>query len=91
MSSSKSFSNLTQEVWNCVQTTSVRDHGTKYTPPPPSNKGTSSTGTAVGQIDLTYDFDPSAGVVHYTITHKPFVVTQNEIWNGIQKTIDGCR
>lgn len=90
MSSKKTFSNVSQPIWNCVQQTSVSQHGTVYTPPPPSNQGSSSTSTAVGHVDLNFNYDPTGQTVAYEITHKPFVVTEDEIWNGISSTIKGC-
>jgi len=88
--SSKSFPNVTQAIWTCVQNTSEQQHQTVYTPPAPSSNGTSSTPAAGGHVDLTFDFDPAQNTVAYTITHKPFIVTDDEIWNGIQDTINGC-
>ena len=88
--SSKSFPNVTQVIWNCVQNTSEQQHQTVYTPPSPSNSGTSSTPAAGGHVDLAFDFDPSTNSVTYTITHQPFIVTDKEIWDGIQGTIDAC-
>jgi hypothetical protein len=89
MASSKSFSNVTQEIWDCVKTTTGQEHGTTYDPPG-SNKGTSTTKTIVGTVELGFDFDPVTTIVNYTIIKKPFIVPESEIWDGIQSTINGC-
>jgi hypothetical protein len=90
MSNTKTFHNITQSIWNCVQQTSTKEHGTIYDPPYPSNQGTSTTNTAVGKVVVDYDFEPSSETVTYTIKHKPFVVTDGEIWGGIESTIKQC-
>jgi hypothetical protein len=87
---SKTFSNVTQAIWTCVQTTSVTENGTVYDPPPPSSSGTATTKTIVGDVVLSYAFDSGPETVTYTIVKKPFIVSEKEIWDGIQSTIDGC-
>lgn len=87
---SKTFPNVTQAIWNCVQTTSVQQHGTVYVPPPPSNAGTATTSTVLGDIVLSFSFDPTKETVTYGIIKKPFLVSENQIWDGIQSTINDC-
>jgi hypothetical protein len=89
--SSRTFKNVTQAVWNCVQQNSVKQHNTSYTPPPPSNQGTSSTPAVGSTVDMKFNFDPQSGTVTYEITHKPFVVPENQIWSGIESSINACR
>ncbi len=88
--SQKTFSGITEAVWSCVQTTSEKEHGTTYTPAPPSYQGSSSTPAVGSTVDLNFNVDLTAGTVTYEITHKPFIVTDSEIWNGIQQSIDAC-
>jgi hypothetical protein len=81
---------IAQCVWNCVQTTSVNQDHTVYNPPPPSNQGTSSTPAAGGHVDLDFSVNISAATVTYTLTHEPFIVPTDKVWDGIQNMINGC-
>jgi len=87
---SKTFPNVTPAIWSCVQTTSVQQEGTVYDPPPPSSSGTASTKTIVGEVVLSFAVDSGQNTVTYKIVKKPFVVSENQIWNGIQSMINGC-
>jgi hypothetical protein len=89
MGASKTFNNVGQGIWNCVKTTSNKEHGTDYEPPD-ANQGTATTNTPVGAIVLGFNFDPSRQTVAYTIQKKPFVVSTDQIWNGIQGSINSC-
>jgi hypothetical protein len=90
MAKTRSFAGVTQAVWECVKTTSYQQHATKYVPPD-GNQGTATTSTIVGDVVLNFDYDPTKDTVTYTIVKKPFLVTDDKIWNGIQETIDGCQ
>jgi hypothetical protein len=89
MATTKSFGNVTQAVWDCVKSTSAKEHGTTYEPPD-SNQGTATTQTIVGKIALGFNFDPAQETVTYTIIQKPGIVSEQEIWDGIQDSINGC-
>jgi hypothetical protein len=88
--SSHSFSNVSQACWDCVQQSSMSQHGTVYDPPPPATQGTSTTVTVVGVVKLSFDFQAAAQTVVYTIISKPWIVTESEIWDGISKSIQAC-
>ncbi|MDF1698049.1 MAG: hypothetical protein P1U56_19535 [Saprospiraceae bacterium] len=90
MGKTKVFHGITPEVWECVKKTSHVEHGTVYDPPN-GDKGTATTKTIVGDVVLNFSLDPAASTVTYTIVKKPFLASQNQIWNGTQETIDGCR
>jgi hypothetical protein len=89
MAKTRSFGGVTPAIWECVKTTSFNEHGTVYAPPGAA-KGTATTSTPVGDVVLSFDYDASKDTVNYTITKKPFIVSDNTIWDGIQETIDGC-
>lgn len=91
MSATKTFDKVTQSQWTCVQNTSAREHGTVYIPSAPSNQGKAVTKiTFIGEVDTTYDYDPAQQTVTYTITKKPGIVSDDQIWNGISQSLQGC-
>ncbi|MFQ6026305.1 MAG: hypothetical protein ACE5Q6_02190 [Dehalococcoidia bacterium] len=89
MAKQRTFGGITGGVWSCVKTTSEQEHGTVYAPPG-ANQGTATTNTIVGEVILSFDFDPAKESVAYSITKKPFLASDNQIWDGIQETIDHC-
>lgn len=89
MADSKIFRNVPSAVWECVKTTSFKDHGTVYAPPG-ALQGTAKTNTAVGEVILNYDYNETDRTITYGIVKKPFIVGAGTIWDGIQSTIDGC-
>jgi hypothetical protein len=88
--SSQTYPNVSQACWNCVQQSSMTQHGTVYDPPPPATQGISTTVTPVGDVKLSFDYQAAAQTVVYTIISKPWIVTESEIWNGIIKSIHVC-
>ena len=90
MAKIRTFGAVTQAIWECVKTTSYQQHGTKYAPPD-GNQGTATTSTIVGDVVLSFDLNPTKETVTYTIVKKPFLATDDQIWNGIQETLDGCQ
>jgi len=89
MAKTRSFGGVTESIWECVKSTSEQEHGTKYEPPG-QNQGTSTTPTVVGEVVLSFNFDESVKTVTYTIQKKPFIVSDNQIWDGILETIEHC-
>ncbi len=89
MAKSKTFNGVTPSIWECVKATSLKEHGTIYAPPG-SNSGTAKTSTIVGEVVLNFTFYPSNNSVDYTIVKKPFLASENQIWDGIASTIKGC-
>jgi hypothetical protein len=87
---SKTFPGVTDEIWACVKSSSAKDNGTVYDPPD-ANQGTATTKTIVGTVVLKFDFEPADTSVTYEIVSKPFIVTADEIWNGIQSNINSCK
>lgn len=90
MAKTRNFGGVKQAVWECVKKTSYEQHGTKYVPAD-GNQGTATTSTPVGEVVLNFDYDLAKETITYTIVKKPFLVSDDQIWNGIQETIDGCQ
>jgi hypothetical protein len=89
--SQKTYQNVSSALFGCIKTKSKSEHGTVYDPPN-GNQGTATTKVSfIGTIVLGFVFDPGASTLAYTIQKKPGVVLDNQIWNGIQSTIDECR
>jgi hypothetical protein len=90
MANSKIYGGVSPAVWDCVKLTSLKDHGTIYAPEG-ANQGTATTVVPViGTITLSFDYDILKDTATYAIISKPFLVSSDQIWNGIQDTIDGC-
>jgi hypothetical protein len=89
MAKSKSYAGITPAIWNCVKTTSFNEHGTVYAPAD-SNIGTATTDTIVGSVVLGFNYDPVKDTLNYNIVKKPFLASDDQIWNGIQDTITHC-
>lgn len=89
MPGTRSFGGVSDSTWNCLKLTSQSEHGTSYQPEG-KNQGTSTTSTPLGDIVLEFNFDSSKETVTYMVTKKPFLVSDSQIWQGIQDTIDHC-
>ena len=87
MASEKTYNNVTQAIWDCVKTTSAKENGTTYTG---ADQGTATTSTIVGQVVLSNLFTPSARTLWYRIDKKPFVVSDSQIWSGVEQTLQAC-
>lgn len=90
MASSRTWNGVTQSIFDCVKTTSAEQHGTVYAPPD-ADEGTATTDTPVGQVVVGFKLDTSAATLTYTIQKKPFLVSDSQIFNGIDDTVNGCR
>jgi hypothetical protein len=88
--SQKTYQNVNSALFACIKTKSKSEHGTVYQPLN-GNQGTATTKVSfIGTIVLAFNFDPGASTLAYTIQQKPGIVSDNQIWNGIQSTIDEC-
>jgi hypothetical protein len=90
MAKTRSFGGVTAAIWDRVRTSSEKEHGTKYEPRD-GIQGTATTGTPVGEIMVEFSYDRAKETLNYTIRKKPLVVTENKIWEKIQKVVDHCR
>jgi hypothetical protein len=89
MTTQKTFNGVTPEIFECIKTSSEKEHGTAYDPSS-GNKGTATTETIVGKVVLGFDFDPSSSSITYSITSKPFIVSDSQIFDGIASSINTC-
>jgi hypothetical protein len=89
MATTQTYGNVTQTVWDCVKSSSISQRGTVYDPSD-GTEGTATTETPVGKLVMGFSFDAAASTITYTINSKPFLVTEGEIWSGIQKSITAC-
>lgn len=83
----KSFTGVTAAMWDRMKAQSTTEHGTVYDPPG-HEQGTATTKTPVGDVVLRFAFDAAKSTVTYTIDKKPFIVTEGQIWSGVQGSID---
>jgi hypothetical protein len=92
MPKERSFAGVDQEAWDCLRTSTAREHGTVYTfDAADPSAGTATTKVAViGDIVLRFKFDDVKDTITYTIQQKPLIVGDDQIWNGIQESIDHC-
>ncbi|WP_120632683.1 hypothetical protein [Ruegeria sp. EL01] len=90
MSASKTFHGVTNTIFECVKKTSKSEHGTVYQPAQ-GDSGTATTSTIVGDVVVGFDLDPKAEAIVYTIKKKPFIVSDDQIFNGISESINACR
>jgi len=95
ISGTKTFYGITPAIWQCVKTTGTKEYATVFAPPE-ADSGTATTVVKTLGITFTiilkFDYDAAKEQVTYVIKDRPsFVVGDNDVWNGIQKTIDGCK
>jgi len=95
MSDTKTYPNITQSIFDCIKSTSVREHHTVYEPSD-GVTGTATTkikfhGISIGTVVLDFALDTNSEDLTYTIKSKPSIVTDSEIWNGLDGTVAGCR
>ena len=92
MPSSRTFEGVSPECFRCMQEASVAQYHTVFTPPPPppATEGTSVSKTPVGELAMEFACDESTQSVTYTLTHKPFVIPEGQLRDGIAKSIKGC-
>ncbi|HXR80041.1 MAG TPA: hypothetical protein VN763_03940 [Saprospiraceae bacterium] len=95
MSGTKTFTGITPAIWKCVKSSSTKEYGTVFAPPEASTGTATTVVKSLGitfTVILKFDYNAAKEQVTYVIKDRPlFVVGDNDIWNGIQKTIDGCK
>ena len=87
MSSSRTIEGVSPECWKHLEEASVAQYHTVFTPPPPATEGTSASSTPVGEVRMDFAYHESAQTATYTLTHKPFVIPEGQLWEGIAKSI----
>ena len=86
----KTFLDVTPEIAECARQTSELDYDLVFEPAGEDN-GTVITETLIGKVVLDYDYDTTAETMHYCIVGKPWIVTTNQVFDGIEDTFEGCR
>jgi hypothetical protein len=94
-SGTKTFNEISPAIWQCIKTTGTKEYATVFAPPE-ADSGTATTVVKTLGITFTiilnFDYNAAKEQVTYVIKDRPsFVVGDNDVWNGIQKTIDGCK
>jgi len=89
MSDTKSFTGISETIWNCIRANSQADNRTRYEPAD-ANEGQAITTTAVGEVILHFTFEPAQATLTYSIQEKPFLVTEERIWESIAQRIEQC-
>jgi hypothetical protein len=90
MTECRTYDNVTQKVFDCVKASSAREHGTVYEP---ANglKGTATTKTIVGTVELSFELDLQTQTIKYCILKKPGLVPAKDVFNGIADSITKCQ
>jgi hypothetical protein len=88
--SSKTFSGVTEAIFNSIKETSHARHGTVYDPPT-GNKGIATTETDVGKVILGFSLDTSSQAVQYWVVSKPWIIEASQIFDGIATLIKDCQ
>ena len=83
----KIFHGIEQATWFRIKAASKQEHGTVHAD---GSRGLATTMTPLGPIIVDFTFDAETQEVSYTIVRKPFLVGENQIWDGIEKTIAEC-
>ncbi|GAB5498796.1 MAG: hypothetical protein PsegKO_11070 [Pseudohongiellaceae bacterium] len=85
---SKTYHNITEQIFDCVKRESKKEHGTVYDPAN-GDSGTATTKVSfVGTIEMKFNLQN--GDLTYTIVKKPGLVPESKIWDGICDTIKSC-
>lgn len=89
MSNSRAYSGVTLAMFECVKTTSTKEHGTKYDPAD-SPSGTATSSGTLWSVLMKFSLDPSTEVLTYTLVKETGFATPEEAWGGIEDTLKGC-
>ena len=90
MPSSLSYPGVTPAVWECMKAGAIRSHNTIFKAET-ETRGTATT-TQMGQtVVLRYELDFNGDTLLYSLLSKGFLVPENAIWNGIERSVAACR
>ncbi|MEA5550949.1 hypothetical protein VB713_08155 [Anabaena cylindrica UHCC 0172] len=84
----KTFSGITEAIFECMKAKSDAEDGTIHTP---GNQGTVTINTIIGQIVLEFNLDTSQQTLDYKIIKKPFVAPDNRVWDNVERLIKRCQ
>jgi hypothetical protein len=86
----RTYQGVTQASFDCVKSTSEIEHGTVYESAD-GRSGTATTTSSLYTVRMSFQFDPAAGSLAYTLVGKSFIVPASAVWSGIETAITGCR
>ncbi len=90
MPETKTFTGVTTQTWERLQTIGRDKHGTQFEASDDTH-GTATTATPFGKLVLDYAHNPQDSTITYTIVSKPMLVMSPMIWGGIESTLTGLR
>lgn len=90
MQDSRTFDDVSTDVWERVKTIARDRFGTTFDPEK-SPAGTATTITPIGDVVIDYALDADAEQITYTLRRKPMLILSVQIWTGLAETIDRCR
>lgn len=90
MQDSRTYEDVSSDVWERVKTIARDRFGTTFDPET-SPAGTATTTTPIGDVVIDYALDPDAEQITYTLRRKPMLILSGQIWSGLEETIDRCR
>ena len=86
---SRTFTDVTADVFQCVRETSASRQGTIYVSTDGLN-GTATTSSTLWIVVMEYAFSPQTESLRYTMVRKSWVVPAGSVWSGIDEMISEC-
>ncbi len=86
----KTFPGVTQSIADCAREASEQEYD-MVVDPLSTGAGTVTTETLIGRVILSFDLDETSEEIQYCIVSKPWIVTVNQIFDGIEDKFNGCR
>lgn len=90
MRDSRTFEDVSVDVWERVKTMARDRFGTTFDPET-SPAGTATTATPIGDVVIDYALDPETEEITYTLRRKPMLILSGQIWSGLAEAIDRSR
>lgn len=87
---SRTFADVTSDVFQCVKETSASRQGTIYASTDGLN-GTATTSSTLWIVVMEYAFSAETESLRYTMIRKSWVVPAQSVWSGIDEMITECR
>ncbi|MEA5529512.1 hypothetical protein VB638_07905 [Dolichospermum sp. UHCC 0684] len=88
MANVKTYSGITEAIFECIKFKSEAEDGIIHTP---GNQGTVTINTIIGQIFLEFQLDTSQEKLDYKILKKPLIAPANRIWDQVDQLIKYCQ
>ena len=87
---SRTFADVTADVFQCIKETSANRQGTIYSSTDGTN-GTATTSSSLWIVVMEYTFSPETQSLRYSMIRKSWVVPASAVWSGIEDMIAECR